>query len=374
MYCILIVCFFLFYDSPHTPIEARRESVNSSLVEYVGLAHIDLLDQRGGELVQFLVEQFLLALLQTAVLTAMLLQEVLEHVLGEQAHDLAEVLGDMHLADVADYVGQTLLSDVGFHFGDESLQGITVGNGFGKQLVAFLHTLFLGEPFVLALDEHPAAVPEIHRHDRSDDDALADVVLDGRQTQPFGNLALESVRVFETFTESALEQSPGIEEPVLLEKTVHFDNRQIPAALAADDIDVEGVKLMLRGVVHALLDGFHLAVGLHFLVGVGATEHLTKDADAPCVGEPAHHLLSESDDLVPVSLEQFRIVIKLLVLLQQGRTLGKPHALSVAEEAGVGAMHLFLYHVFQVGGHLCHDPLHKLPAEGVLDGTVLLEL
>ena len=65
--------------------------------------------------------------------------------------------------------------------------------------------------------------------------------------------------------------------------------------------------------------------------------------------------------------------LKLLVSLKQGRTLGKPHALSVTEKTRVGAMHFFLHHIFQVGGHLCHDLLHELPAEGVLDGVVLLE-
>lgn len=46
---------------------------------------------------------------------------------------------------------------------------------------------------------------------------------------------------------------------------------------------------------------------------------------------------------------------------------------SVTEKTRVGAMHFFLHHIFQVGGHLSHDLLHELPAEGVLDGVVLLE-
>ena len=344
-----------------------------SLIEYVGLAHIDLLHQSGGEFVQFLVEQFLLALLKAAILTAMLLQEVFEHVLGELAHDLAEVLGYMHLTDVADHVGQTLLGDVGFYFDDKSLQILAVGNRFGKQFVAFLHAFLFGEPFVLALDEHPAAVPEIHWHDGSDDDTLADVVLDGRQAKPFCDFALEGIGMLQTFGERALEQRPGIEEAVLLEEFVHLIHRQVSVALVTDEIDIEAIELMLRGVAHALLYDGNFAVGLHVLVRVGAAEHLTEDVDAPRASIPVHHVLSKGDDLVVVSLEQFGIVIELLVILQQGRTLGESHALSVTEKTRVGAMHFFLHHIFQVGGHLSHDLLHELSAEGVLDGVVLLE-
>ena len=118
---------------------------------------------------------------------------------------------------MADHVGQTLLGDVGFYLGDKSLQAIAVGNRFGKQLVALLHTLFLSKPFVLALDEYPASVPEIHWHDGSDDDTLAYVVLDGRQAEPFGYPAWEGVGMLQAFGERALEQRPCIEEPMLLE-------------------------------------------------------------------------------------------------------------------------------------------------------------
>ena len=130
---------------------------------------------------------------------------------------------------------------------------------------------------------------------------------------------------------------------------------------------------MLWGVAHTLLYDVHFAVGLHVLVRVGTAEHLTEDVDAPRAGIPAHHVLSEGDDPVAVSFEQFGIVVELLVSLQQRRTLGESHALSVTEKTRVGTMHLFLHHIFQVGGHLSHDLLHELPAEGVLDGVVLLE-
>ena len=179
--------------------------------------------------------------------------------------------------------------------------------------------------------------------------------------------------MLQTFGERALEQRPGIEEAVLLEEFVHLIHRQVSVALVTDEIDIEAIELMLRGVAHALLYDGHFAVWLYVLVRVGAAEHLAEDVDAPRAGIPAHHFLSESDDPVAVSFEQFGIVVELLVSLQQGRTLGKPHALSVTEKTRVGAMHFFLHHIFQVGGHLCHDLLHELPAEGVLDGVVLLE-
>ena len=43
----------------------------------VSLTHIHLLDEGSGQLVQLLVEQFLLALLKTSVFAAVLLEEVL---------------------------------------------------------------------------------------------------------------------------------------------------------------------------------------------------------------------------------------------------------------------------------------------------------
>ena len=47
--------------------------------------------------------------------------------------------------------------------------------------------------------------------------------------------------------------------------------------------------------------------------------------------------------------------------------------LSVVEKTGVGTMYLFLYHKFQIGWYFCHDVLHELSVEGILDGAVLFE-
>ena len=177
----------------------------------------------------------------------MFLKEIFEHVLGEHAHNLSEVFRHMYLTNMAYDICQTLFGDICLYLWNECFQGFAVRNRFGKELVAFLYTLLLGEPFILALDEHPASISQVHGNDRSYHDTLADIVFDGRKTKPFSYLALKSVGVFETFTKCTSEQSPGIEESMLLEKVVHLIYRQIPTTFLVDDIDVKTVELVQKG-------------------------------------------------------------------------------------------------------------------------------
>ena len=114
----------------------------------------------------------------------MLFEEVFEHILGEQAHHLAEVLGEVHFTDMANHVCQTVLGDVGFTLDNQSLQFIAVRHRLDKEFGAALCAFPLCEPLVLTFDKHSRAVPQIHWSDRTDDDTLTDVVLDGRQPQP----------------------------------------------------------------------------------------------------------------------------------------------------------------------------------------------
>ena len=190
----------------------------------------------------------------------MFFQEILEYILREQPHNLTEVFRHMYFTDVAHHICQTLFGNVCLHLRDECLQGFAVRNRFGKELVAFLHALLFGKTLVLALDEHPASISQVHGNNRSYHDTLADIVLDGREAKPFGNLAMESIRVFEAFAESTLEQSPGIKEFVLNEKLVDFIYWQIPTAFLIDDIDVKTIELMFRSVAYTLLDERQLAV------------------------------------------------------------------------------------------------------------------
>ena len=130
---------------------------------------------------------------------------------------------------------------------------------------------------------------------------------------------------------------------------------------------------MFRSVAYTLLDERQLTVGLHILVRIGSTEHLTEDIDAPHVLISAEDILGKGHDFVFVPFKQFGIVIEHLLSFQYGGTLCKLYVFSVAEETGVGTMYLFLYHIFQIGWHLCHDALHELSVEGILDGAVLFE-
>ena len=157
MFCIKLEIHFLLCVILSMPHLEHGESL---LTEYVCLAHIDLLHQLGGKLVQFLVEKFLFALFETAILATMLLQKIFEHVLREQPHNLSEVFRHMYLADVAYHICQALFGNICLHFWNECLQSLAVGNRFSKKLVAFLHTLLLGKTLVLALDEHPASIPQ----------------------------------------------------------------------------------------------------------------------------------------------------------------------------------------------------------------------
>ena len=130
---------------------------------------------------------------------------------------------------------------------------------------------------------------------------------------------------------------------------------------------------MFRSVTYTLLDERQLAVWLHILVRIGSTEHLTEDINAPHVFISAEDILGKGHDFIPVPLKQFGIVVEQLLCFQHGGTLCKPYVLSVTEKTGIGTMYLFLYHIFQIGWHLCHDALHELSAEGILDGAVLFE-
>ena len=120
---------------------------------------------------------------------------------------------------------------------------------------------------------------------------------------------------------------------------------------------------MFRSVTYTLLDERQLAVWLHILVRIGSTEHLTEDINAPHVFISAEDILGKGHDFILVPLKQCGIVVEHLLCFQHGGT----------EETGVGTMYLFLYHIFQIGWHLCHDALHELSVEGILDGAVLFE-
>ena len=184
----------------------------------------------------------------------MLLEEVFEYILGEQPHHLAEVLGEVHLTDMAHNVCQTVFGDVGFALDNQSLQFVTVRHWLDKNLSPTLCTLPLCEPFVLALDKHSRAVPQIHRSDRTDDDAFADVVLDSWQTKPLGNLALESVRLLQALGQSPSEESLGIEETTGLKDLVDLINREEPSTLLSKELDVETIELMVRSITDTSLD------------------------------------------------------------------------------------------------------------------------
>ena len=161
----------------------------------------------------------------------MLLEEVFEHILGEQAHHLAEVLGKVHLTDMADHVCQTVLGDIGFTLDNQSLQFITIRHWLDKKLGAALGTLPLCESLVLTLDKYSRAVSQIHWSDRTDNDTLADVVLDSWQPQPLSNLALESVGLLQTLSQSPPKESLGIKEATGLKELVDFINREESSTL-----------------------------------------------------------------------------------------------------------------------------------------------
>ena len=106
---------------------------------------------------------------------------------------------------------------------------------------------------------------------------------------------------------------------------------------------------------------------------IQTAEHLTEYGDVSYLWILSLDVTEEFQHSVPVSLEQLRVVIELLSILQHRCTLGEPHGLTVAEEAGVGTMYLLLYHIFQILWHFCHYVLHELTAKGVFDRAVLLE-
>ena len=169
----------------------------------------------------------------------MLLEEVFEHILGEQTHHLAKVLREVHLTNMAYHICQTVLSDVGFTFHNQSLQIITVRDGLDKELDTALCALPLCEPLVLALDKHSRAIPQIHRSDRTDNDTLADVVLYCWQSQPLGNLALESVGLLQALSQSPLEERLGIKETTGLKDLVNLINREESSTRLSKEVDVE---------------------------------------------------------------------------------------------------------------------------------------
>ena len=184
----------------------------------------------------------------------MLLEKVFEYILGEQTHHLAEVLGEMHFADMADHVGQTVLGDVGFTLDNQSLQFITVRDGLDKELGTALGALPLCEPLVLALDKHSRAVPQIHWSDRTDNDTLADVVLDSRQSKPLSNLALESIGLLQALSQSPPKEGSGIKETTGLKDLVNLINREKSSTLLSKEVDVETIKLMVRSITDTSLD------------------------------------------------------------------------------------------------------------------------
>ena len=57
----------------------------------------------------------------------MFFKEVIKDILRKQAHDFAEVFGEMHLTNVAHHVGQAVLGDIGLTLGNQGLQGLAVG-------------------------------------------------------------------------------------------------------------------------------------------------------------------------------------------------------------------------------------------------------
>ena len=189
-----------------------RIIVKSVLLNYISLAHINLLHQGCAEFVDFLVKGFLLAFVERVKFTAMLLEEVGKHVLREQSHDFAEVFRKMNFADVAHHVGETVLRDVCLSFNNQHFQFITERNWLGKELIAFLHALFLCETLVLVLDENPRTISEVARHHRTYYHTLTDVVVNGRQPEPFGDFALKSVWLLQTVVERTTEQGLCIEE------------------------------------------------------------------------------------------------------------------------------------------------------------------
>ena len=184
----------------------------------------------------------------------MLLEEVFEYILGEQTHHLAKVLREVHLTDMAHHVCQTILGDVGFTLDYQSLQLIAVRHRFDKEFGAALCALPLCEPFVLTLDKHSRAVPQIHRSNRTDDDTFTDVVLDSRQTKPLGNLALESVGLLQALSQSPSEESLGIKETTSLKDLVDLVNREKSSTLLSEEVDVEAIKLMVRSITDTSLD------------------------------------------------------------------------------------------------------------------------
>ena len=70
---------FLLFTSPHPRWSA--ESWLLTLFYDIGLTHVDLLHKGSTELVEFLVQKFLLALFKCSIQVAMLLEEVFEHIL-----------------------------------------------------------------------------------------------------------------------------------------------------------------------------------------------------------------------------------------------------------------------------------------------------
>ena len=184
----------------------------------------------------------------------MLLEEVFEHILGEQPHHLAEVLGEVHLTDMAHHICQTVLSDVGFTLDNQSLQFITIRHWLNKEFGTALGALPLCEPLVLTLDKHSRAVPQIHRSDRTDDDTFADVVLDSGQSKPLSNLALESIGLLQALSQSSPEEGSSIKEAIGLKEVVDFINREKSSTLRSKEVDVEAIKLMVWSITNTSLD------------------------------------------------------------------------------------------------------------------------
>ena len=178
----------------------------------------------------------------------MLLEEVFEHILREQPHHLAEVLGEVYLTDMANNVCQTVLGDVGFTLGNQCLQLLAIRHRLDKEFGAALCAFPLCEPLILTLNEYTRAVPQIHWSDRSDDDTFADVVLDSWQSQPLSNLALESVRLLQALIQSSSEEGLGIKETTGLKDLVDLINREEPSTLLSKEVDVEAIKLMVGSI------------------------------------------------------------------------------------------------------------------------------
>lgn len=82
-----LVHYMLFLGATYLSIPTKKcGELLFTLFNDIRLTHIYLLHQSDTELVEFLVERFLLAFVEGGVGAAMLLEEVIEDILGEQAH------------------------------------------------------------------------------------------------------------------------------------------------------------------------------------------------------------------------------------------------------------------------------------------------